>query len=86
MRNRSILLLLAFISSGCARDRDRITPTTSGTNLKTMPRGRMTPQPFPGSSLAGSGGATIDPATATASLPDQTSAAGTGLRAWPKAR
>ncbi len=48
-------LLLGLACPGCARDRGQITPTTSGTDLKAMPRGRMTPQPFPGSSLAAAG-------------------------------
>ena len=46
------LLLVGLTLAGCTRDHTRITPTTSGTDLRNMPRGRMTPQPFPGSSLA----------------------------------
>jgi len=58
MRNvdrRSISLVLLFLGTltpGCARDRSQITPTTTGTDLRNIPRGRMTPLPFPGSSLA----------------------------------
>lgn len=47
-----VLLLLGLGTLGCARDHGRITPTTSGTDLRNLPRGRMTPQPFPGSDLA----------------------------------
>jgi len=73
MSKRSLLLLLLLAPPGCARDRAQITQTTSGTNLRAMPRGRMTPQPFPGSSLAdaahgeGSPRATFDRAAAPAS-------------------
>lgn len=67
------LAIVALVPTGCARDRGRITPTTSGTDLRAMPRGRMIPQPFPGSSLARSEaralprGPTADPDAATAS-------------------
>jgi hypothetical protein len=67
------VVLVALAPSGCAGDRGRITPTTSGTDLKAMPRGRMTPQPFPGSSLArasarpGPGGPADDAEVATSS-------------------
>lgn len=47
-----LILALASAFSGCARDRNAITPTTTGTDFSTVPRGRMVPQPFPGSSLA----------------------------------
>ncbi len=47
-----ILVLAGPGLAGCARDRGAITPTTTGTDLSRLPRGRMTPQPFPGSSLA----------------------------------
>ncbi len=77
MRDRSIVALLALglaasASPGCAHDRGRITPTTSGTDLKAMPRGRMIPQPFPGSSLArrAPGSPRIDPAASVASGED----------------
>ena len=66
----ALLGLLAPV--GCTRDHSRITPTTSGTDLRTMPRGRMTPLPFPGSSLAHAGDRTpkTDPATVTATTRD----------------
>ena len=52
-RGASLAVVLAALApSGCARDRGQITPTTLGTDLQAMPRGRMIPQPFPGSSLA----------------------------------
>jgi len=47
-----VLLALGTLPLGCARDRSQITPTTTGTDLRNIPRGRMTPLPFPGSSLA----------------------------------
>ncbi len=54
---------------GCGRERRQITPTTTGTDLRAMPRGRMTPLPFPGSSLARSENSkpTADPATTSTS-------------------
>lgn len=58
-----ILLALGTVAPGCARDHSQITPTTTGTDLRNMPRGRMTPLPFPGSSLAQAGKA--DPAAIT---------------------
>ena len=46
-------LLVGWLAvAGCTRDQTRITPSTSGTDLRSMPRGKMTPLPFPGSSLA----------------------------------
>ncbi len=72
LRKAGVLLSLALLAPGCARDRGQITPTTTGTDLSAMPRGRMTPLPFPGSSLAHSaqpvsGGPTSDPGTSVAS-------------------
>ncbi len=58
------ILALGALAPGCARDRSQITPTTSGTDLRNIPRGRMTPQAFPGSSLARAGQG--DPATIAA--------------------
>jgi hypothetical protein len=66
-------VIVALAPSGCAHDRGQITPTTSGTDLRAMPRGRMTPQPFPGSSLAlakarpAPGGPAADPDAVTTS-------------------
>lgn len=45
----------AGLLGGCASDR-QYTPTTQGTDLSTLPRGRMTPQPFPGVDLVRKGG------------------------------
>ena len=61
---------VALAPPGCARDRRQITPTTSGTDLRAMPWGRMTPQPFPGSSLARSARSepATDPGAAAASV------------------
>ena len=47
---------LALIG-GCARDRAEVTPTTLGTDLTGLPRGRMTAQPFPGTDLVRERGA-----------------------------
>ena len=44
------------LGGGCARDRAEITPTTLGTDLTALPRGRMTPQAFPGTDLVRQGG------------------------------
>ena len=46
------LLIGGMTAPGCTPEKRQITPTTSGTDLRNIPRGRMTPQPFPGSSLA----------------------------------
>ena len=58
-----VLLTLVAIPLGCARNHSQITPTTTGTDLRNIPRGRMTPLPFPGSSLARV--PKTDPATVT---------------------
>jgi hypothetical protein len=54
-RRRGPWLALAFLvlasSWGCANKRHEITPTTLGTDLKRMPRGKMTPFPWPGQSI-----------------------------------
>ncbi len=65
-------VLLAPAIAGCGRERRQITPTTTGTDLVNIPRGKMTPLPFPGSSLARSGAPrpTADPATTPASAAD----------------
>lgn len=70
--SRWIAVVAALIvggAPGCGRERRMITPTTTGTDLTTMPRGRMTPLPFPGSSLAraGSPAPPGDPETVPAS-------------------
>ena len=68
-----VLAAMALAPTGCARGRGQITPTTTGTDLRAMPRGRMIPQPFPGSSLARGParaarvGPTADPEATTAS-------------------
>ena len=46
------LVLAAAGFAGCARDRDQITPTTTGTDFSRVPRGQMVPQSFPGTDLA----------------------------------
>lgn len=46
------LIALLILAPACGPERRRITPTTGGTDLRALPRGRMAPQPFPGSSLA----------------------------------
>jgi hypothetical protein len=55
-RRRGLWLALGLLglasSWGCARDRQQITPTTLGTDLKRMPRGQMKPYPWPGQSIA----------------------------------
>ncbi len=66
------LALLGLASSwGCARERREITPTTLGTDLQSMPRGKMTPYPWPGQSIARAtpspGSPTNDPEAALAS-------------------
>lgn len=67
------LILGGLVGTGCTRDHSRITPTTTGTDLRNMPRGRMTPLPFPGSSLARAAPAPkLDPATATAAAQGET--------------
>lgn len=43
--------VLGLIAPGCTPDRRRITPTTSGSDLRHLPRGRMSPQPLPGTDL-----------------------------------
>ena len=48
----TLALTLLGVIPGCAPDRRRITPTTTGSDLRNLPRGRMTPLPFPGSSIA----------------------------------
>ena len=57
--------LLGLVGQGCARERHQITPTTLGTDLKRMPRGKMTPFPWPGVDLVKAkprpGGPTADP-------------------------
>jgi hypothetical protein len=44
-------VLLGLVFGGCARERHEITPTTLGTDLKRMPRGKMTPFPWPGQDI-----------------------------------
>jgi hypothetical protein len=75
-RRAGVVLAVAIVALGpssCARDRRQITPTTLGTNLRTVPRGRMIPPPFPGNDLARAkgqpapGGPAADPEAATAS-------------------
>ena len=65
-RSSPLVAALAGLAglAGCKADHSRITPTTTGTALRDMPRGRMTPLPFPGSSLARArpGGTKLDPA------------------------
>ena len=67
------VVIVALAPSSCAHERAMITPTTLGTNLRTMPRGRMIGPPFPGTDLARAkarpapGGPTADPDAATAS-------------------
>ena len=69
-----LLISAGAIPLGCTPGKREITPTTTGTDLKNMPRGRMTPLPFPGSSLARVTpqstpnllSSTADPATITA--------------------
>ena len=67
-----LALAAGLLAPGCASEKRQITPTTLGTDLRTLPRGRMTPQPFPGSDLARSkplrpaAARTLDPATALA--------------------
>lgn len=46
------LMLLVTVCQRCARDRHQVTPGTLGTDLKRMPRGQMTPFPWPGVDLA----------------------------------
>ncbi len=46
------LLALGTVTPACTPGKRMITPTTTGTDLRNMPRGRMTPLPFPGSDLA----------------------------------
>lgn len=63
------LIAPAAAVPACAPGRRRITPTTTGSDLRALPRGRMAPPPFPGSSLARvdrAGPATGDPAATTA--------------------
>jgi hypothetical protein len=78
-RRGGALLAMAAVglfAAGCARERREITPSTLGTDLKRMPRGRMTPYPWPGQSIvrapARTGGPTVDPDASMASggLPD----------------
>ena len=47
-----LLVVGGVIPLGCTPGKRQITPTTTGTDLRNVPRGRMTPLPFPGSSLA----------------------------------
>lgn len=65
MHHRPVRLALLFMGAltllGCRADRARITPTTTGTDLRNLPRGKMTPLPFPGSDLARSGDGPILP-------------------------
>ena len=73
MPKRTILLLLLLGPAGCARDRDQITPTTTGTDFRNAPRGEMNAPPFPGSDLASESAETgLDRSAArasTASIP-----------------
>lgn len=62
------VLATGLFTPGCAPDRRRITPTTLGTDLRRLPGGRMSVQPFPGTDLARrAGSATLDPAATLAS-------------------
>jgi hypothetical protein len=76
VRRKALLALamLGLISEGCAHERHEITPTTLGTDLKRMPRGKMTPFPWPGQSIVSTtprpgrlDGPTIDPNASMAS-------------------
>jgi hypothetical protein len=75
-RRRALLALtlLGLVSGGCARGRHEITPTTLGTDLERMPRGKMTPFPWPGQSISKADprtgqveGPTVDPDASMAS-------------------
>ncbi len=46
--NLVVALLGMLAPAGCQSDHAMITPSTTGTDLRNMPRGRMTPLPFPG--------------------------------------
>ena len=70
-----VVVALGLIAGGCARDRHEITPTTLGTDLRRIPRGTMTPFPWPGVDLVKDsppsnridGRGMFDPEAATAS-------------------
>ncbi len=65
---RLAVAFLGFASCwGCARERHQITPTTIGTDFKRMPRGKMTPFPWPGQDISRATPAPVDPQAALAS-------------------
>ena len=69
-----VLIVLGLAFAGCAHDSREITPTTLGTDLKRMPRGKMTPFAWPGQSIVEAKprpfeGAMTDPEAALASGP-----------------
>jgi hypothetical protein len=47
----SALLLSGIVLGGCHPERRQITPTTLGTDQRTIPRGTMTPYPWPGQDI-----------------------------------
>jgi hypothetical protein len=63
------------LAAGCAGEERQITPTTLGTDFRTIPRGQMRPYPWPGSDLSRAtpdeGRSTLDPETAPASGPSE---------------
>jgi hypothetical protein len=67
------LLTSGLILGGCHGEPRQITPTTLGTDLTRMPRGKMTPFPWPGQSIVKTSPtgkpdqAKVDPNAATAS-------------------
>ena len=62
------LLLLGTVAPACTPSKRMITPTTTGSDLRNLPRGRMIPQPFPGNDLVRSTRRpALDPATVAAS-------------------
>jgi hypothetical protein len=65
------VVLLGLIGPGCAHERHEITPTTLGTDLRHLPRGKMISPPWPGQSIVESkprpGPSTADPDAALAS-------------------
>ena len=46
------LAALGVLFQGCAGEKHQITPTTLGTDLSRMPRGKMIPFPWPGQSIS----------------------------------
>ena len=72
-KTSSLLLALLGLAGcwGCARERREITPTTLGTDWKTVPKGTMQPYPWPGQDVSRAtprpSGSTTDPQAALAS-------------------